>query len=109
MVKLSLVLFVVAMCSTVASAQDFVVKWVDNTRPDSQISVDTGTGTWEDYSETGGSGTVQVDGSDLFLFDGVNIVAVLKKAAGAKIGATGTAEDGGTPPSTIGDWECGEF
>lgn len=91
-------------------AQEFVVDWIDASRPDSQISVDTDKGSWEDYSEGGGSGDVEVDGNDLILKDKYgNTIAVLKDAVGAKPGNTGAVAKSTQGTQSIGHWECGEF
>ena len=99
----------IAATSPFARAQDFVVDWIDTSRPTGQISVNVMDGVWEDYSEGGGSGTVDVDGADLVLKNGLGItVCVLKGAAGATGGDSGATDDG-TGTTSIGFWTCVEF
>jgi hypothetical protein len=104
--SLAFLLGVAALCSTPRS-QDFLIDWVGG-GPSGQVSVNLGTGVWEDH-ESGDGGTAHEDGGDIVLLDDLGLpVRVLKGAVGAKGGDTGTVEEG-SPPQTVGDWTCVEF
>lgn len=103
----AIVAFTLAALSSTLRAQDFLVDWVAGGQ-DGQISVNLGTGVWDDHSN-GDGGTAANEGGDIVLRDDLGrVVAILKGAAGALPGSGGNVESD-DPPTSIGSWECVEF